>query len=189
MSLRCSKEMRRLFKGHKLRGKPRSMNQGVEVTTGPSARYEPTSSARNRISRLPCRWRRRRLHSGVRRRQSILPTSKGNLWRPHPRAYARRASAVSSPPQETDSSESVSCDRSRPSQDQQSRQARESPACRFGTFANARQPFRRDYAPGTTRQCINDRPLPCRSVAQVQRRLPPSPSSASTQATIPLYGI
>ena len=43
--------------------------------------------------------------------------------------------------------------------------------------------------PGTTRECINDRPLPCRSVAQVQRRLPPSPSSASTQATLPLYGV
>lgn len=54
---------------------------------------------------------------------------------------------------------------------------------------SARQPFRRDYAPGTTRECINDRPLPCRSVAQVQRRLPSSLFPASTQATLPLYGV
>ena len=43
--------------------------------------------------------------------------------------------------------------------------------------------------PGTTRECINDRPLPCRSVAQARRRLPSSRFSASTQATLPLYGV
>ncbi len=42
---------------------------------------------------------------------------------------------------------------------------------------------------GTTRACNNDRPLPCRSVAQVPRRLPSAIHSASTQATLPLYGI
>ena len=43
--------------------------------------------------------------------------------------------------------------------------------------------------PGTTRKCSNDRPLPCRTVAQFRRRLPSSPSSASTQATLPFYGV
>jgi hypothetical protein len=43
--------------------------------------------------------------------------------------------------------------------------------------------------PGTTRECINDRPLPCRPVARIQHRLPSSPSSTSTQATLPLYGV
>jgi hypothetical protein len=58
--------------------------------------------------------RRQELHSGVRRRQSILPTQNKNPWRPHRREYTRRPSAASSPPQETDPSESVSCNRSRP---------------------------------------------------------------------------
>ncbi len=85
--------------------------------------------------------RRRKLHSRVHRRQSILPTTKENLWRPNQREppvtvcwelplrttttlpfakkrfrrieKTRPAYAARSPPQETDPSESVSCDRSR----------------------------------------------------------------------------
>ena len=56
---------------------------------------------------------RRKLHSGVHCRQSILPSSKENLWRPNLREYTRRPYAASSPPQETDPSGTFSCNRSR----------------------------------------------------------------------------
>lgn len=56
---------------------------------------------------------RRKLHSGVHCRQSILPTTKENLWRPNLREYTRRPYAASSPPQETDPSGTFSCNRSR----------------------------------------------------------------------------
>ena len=60
-----------------------------------------------------CRRRRSKLHSGVHRRQSIQPFTRKNRWRPFQREYTRRASAVSSPPQETDPSGTFSCNRSR----------------------------------------------------------------------------
>lgn len=83
---------------------------------------------------------RRQLHSGVRRRQSILPTSKENRWRPHRREYTRRPSAASSPPQETDPSESVSCDRSRRVRNLRLTTVRRRHVA--STHCCARQPFR-----------------------------------------------
>jgi len=134
------------------------------------------------------RTRRRLLHSGVHRRQSILPTTKKTAWRPHRRVNTRMAYAVSSPPQETPASAGISCDRSRPIKDRRphtsavadmSLRHNEVPVSPFVVLAH----------PGTTRECSNDRPLPCRSVAQVPRRLPSAIHSASTQATLPLYGV
>jgi len=131
---------------------------------------------------------RRLLHSGVHRRQSILPTTTKTAWRPHQRVDTRSAYAVSSPPQETPASAEISCDRSRPIKD---RRPHRSAAADMSLRHNEVpvSPFVVLTHPGTTRECSNDRPLPCRSVAQIQRRLPSSLSSASTQATLPLYGL
>jgi hypothetical protein len=56
-------------------------------------------------------------------------------------------------------------------------------------FQNARQPFRCDSALRHHPVSINGRPLPCRTTARIPRRLPSPGSSASTQATLPFYGV
>lgn len=159
----------------------------------------------------------RKLHSGVHCRQSILPTTKENLWRPNLREYTRRPYAASSPPQETDPSGTFSCNRSRLFRNRLLTMVRSrhvaSTLCR-----SARQPFRwrshGDLAqnadlffqnplkshvrfrikpsttvPGTTRWHTHDIRLPCRSVARFPQKLPLLRSSTSTQATLPLYGV
>jgi hypothetical protein len=131
---------------------------------------------------------RRKLHSGVHCRQSILPTSKENLWRPNLREYTRRPYAASSPPQETDPSGTFSCNRSRLFRN------------RLLTMVRSRHvastlvevpvsPFVGVCVPGTTRWHTHDIRLPCRSVARFPQKLPSLRSSTSTQATLPLYGV
>ena len=88
------------------------LENGAKAVMRLFLQWQLTSFAWNDNSREHQSWRRR-LHSGVHRRQSILPTQKENLWRPQPCEYTRPASAVSSPSQETDPSESISCNRLR----------------------------------------------------------------------------
>ena len=53
----------------------------------------------------------------------------------------------------------------------------------------ARQPFRRRYAPGTTRKRTNESPLPCREHRLLPIAAPAAVADASTQATLPDYGV
>ena len=164
----------------------KATNPGMRVdgrTVDSIASWRTNVLVRTAIVRLSCCWMAAaKLHSGVHRRQSILPFSKENRWRPYLREYTRRASAVSSPPQETDPSGTFSCDRFA-SRDQEPPdmslhyRMQIGQACRFDTcrFRSARQPFRCEFAARhhpLTR--INDHP----TALQVYRSIPAATSVA-----------
>ena len=120
---------------------PQSLNEGEVSGDQSNASCRTVVFVRMAIVRPSSFRMRRQLHSGVHRRQSILPSSKENRWRPHLREYTRSAFAVSSPPQETNPSESVSCNRSRPIKNQLLTMVR-SRHVASTLLRSARQPFR-----------------------------------------------
>jgi hypothetical protein len=93
------------------------MNRPPQVDDGNFASHRQSLPLGTEIGRPLGLIRGGELHSRVHRRQSILPTKKKTNWRPHLREYTRPAYAVSSPSQKTDPSESILCNRLRPSKD------------------------------------------------------------------------
>ena len=180
-----------LFVTARLREMPQSLNEGDVSGSQSNASCRTVVFVRMAIIRPSSFRMRRKLHSGVHRRQSILPSSIENRWRPYRREYTRRPSAASSPPQETDPSESVSCDRLRLIKNRHPAIA----GCRHVASTQFRiekvpvSPFVGACVPGTTRWHTHDIRLPCRSVARFPQKLPLLRSSTSTQATLPLYGV
>ena len=120
---------------------PQSLNEGEVSGDQSNASCRTVVFVRMAIVRPPSFRMRRQLHSGVHRRQSILPSSIENRWRPYRREYTRRPSAASSPPHENDPSESVSCNRSRPIKNQLLTMVR-SRHVASTLLRSARQPFR-----------------------------------------------
>ena len=120
---------------------PQSLNEGDVLGSQSNASCRTVVFVRMAIIRPSSFRMRRQLHSGVHRRQSILPSSIENLWRPYRCEYTRRPYAASSPPQETDPSESVSCNRSRPFKNRLPAIVR-SQHVASTLLRSARQPFR-----------------------------------------------